>query len=190
MQPRQNYWKAVSHSISTLWQSLQLTWKHLFNKANEQTAVAITQDDYFPQQKGAITLPYPHKQLPVPARGRYKLHNAIDDCIVCDKCAKVCPVDCIDIEPIRSPTSIGTTSNGMTKRIYAAQFDIDMAKCCFCGLCTTVCPTACLTMTSEYDFSVFDFAEHKVGFATMTPQEIAEKKKVWAEHVAARQSAG
>jgi NADH-quinone oxidoreductase subunit I len=110
----------------------------------------------------------------MPARGRYQLHNAIDDCIVCDKCAQVCPVDCIEIDAIKAPAPIGKTSNGMAKRLAAARFDIDLAKCCFCGLCTTVCPTQCLTMTPEYDYSVFDWAEHKVSFATMTPGEIAK----------------
>ena len=91
---------------------------------------------------------------PIPDVGRYRLHNEIDDCIVCDKCAKICPVDCIDIEPIKATEEIGKTSDGTPKRIYAAKFDIDMGKCCFCGLCTTVCPTECLTMTKVYDFSV------------------------------------
>jgi hypothetical protein len=27
-------------------------------------------------------------------------------------------------------------------------------------------------MTPEYDYSVFDWAEHKVAFATLTPEEI------------------
>ena len=115
--------------------------------------------------------------MPVPAIGRYKLHNEIDDCIVCDKCAKICPVDCIDIEPIRSVDEIGKTSDGTSKRIYVAKFDIDMAKCCFCGLCTTVCPTECLTMTDDYDFSTYDIKEHNIPFATMTPVEILKKKK-------------
>lgn len=170
--------------MMTLWESLQLTWQHLLTRSQRHPAVAIMQEDYFSQQQGGVTLQYPHQQLPVPERGRYKLHNEIDNCIVCDKCVQACPVDCITIAPIRSPTPIGTTSNGMTKRIYAAQFDIDMAKCCFCGLCTTVCPTGCLTMTSEYDFSVFDFLEHKISFAKMTPQEIAEKKQTWARYIA------
>ena len=188
MKRQKNYWKAIQQSISTLRQGLHLTWKHLFSSATSSSSEAVGHESYFRQQGGAVTLQYPHEQLPVPDRGRYKLHNEIDDCIVCDKCVKVCPVDCIEIEAIRSPTAIGKTSNGMTKRIYAARFDIDMAKCCFCGLCTTVCPTECLTMTPEYDFSVFDFAEHKVGFATMTAQEIVTQKQVWADHIAAKQA--
>ncbi|MEL6152713.1 MAG: 4Fe-4S binding protein [Bacteroidota bacterium] len=149
--------------------------------------IGIEDTRYFQQAPGPVTLQYPHEQLPVPARGRYKLHNEIDDCIVCDKCAKVCPVDCIEIEAIKSPTPLGKTSNGMTKRLYAAQFDIDLAKCCFCGLCTTVCPTECLTMTPEYDYSVFDYAEHNVSFATMTPAEIQDRRQAWATHQPATQ---
>ena len=131
-----------------------------------------------------VTLPYPHATLPVPTRGRYQLDNRIEDCIGCDKCARVCPVDCIEIEGIPAPEVIGLTSNGMKKRIHLAKFNIDMAKCCFCGLCTTVCPTDCLTMTPTYDFSVFDIAEHTFSFATMTEQEIADKKQVWQRHQA------
>ncbi|CAN0476704.1 unnamed protein product, partial [Phaeothamnion confervicola] len=127
---------------------------------------------------GIATIQYPHVSLPVPDIGRYKLHNEIDDCIVCDKCAKICPVNCITIEPIKATEEIGRTSDGTPKRIYAAKFDIDMGKCCFCGLCTTVCPTECLTMTKTYDFSVFDIREHNYAFAEMSTEEIAEKKQL------------
>ena len=140
--------------------------------------IGIKDDKYFDKQEGIVTLQYPFEELPVPDNCRYQLHNEIDDCIVCDKCAKVCPVNCIDIEPVRAVEEIGKTSDGTPKRIYAAKFDIDMAKCCFCGLCTTVCPTECLTMTKEFDFSVFDIKEHNFVFGEMTEGEIAEKKDV------------
>ena len=91
------------------------------------------------------------------------------------------------LEAIRSPEVFGTPSDGTAKRIYAAKFDIDMGKCCFCGLCTTVCPTECLTMTKTYDFSEFEIDDHVYEFATMTPLEILEKKKAWEAHQAAKQ---
>lgn len=144
--------------------------------------VAISKPNYFALQEGISTIQYPRETIPVPDNGRYQLHNEIDDCIVCDKCAKVCPVDCIDIVPIKSAEEIGKTSDGTPKRIYAAKFDIDMAKCCFCGLCTTVCPTECLTMTKKYDFSVFDIREHNFVFGDMTETQIKEKKENWEEH--------
>jgi len=173
--------RILLHAILRLGKALRLTCQHFAKsiKARSKANNSI----YLQQEGNSITLQYPHEKLPVPSRGRYKLHNAIDDCIVCDKCAKICPVDCIEIEAVPAPDVIGVTSNGMKKRIHAARFDIDMAKCCFCGLCTTVCPTACLTMTPTYDFSVFDVLEHKVPFASMSEAEIGEKKQIWDRHI-------
>ncbi len=142
----------------------------------------IWSDDYFKEGDEPFTLQYPRQKFDLPDNSRNKLHNEIEDCIVCDKCAKICPVDCIEIEAIRSPEEIGKTSDGTTKRLYAARFDIDMAKCCFCGLCTTVCPTECLTMTKEYDYTSYDFADHNFEFGEMTPLEILEKKQAWEKH--------
>ena len=159
----------------------KLTFSHLIKsgqKRNTKARVNIQDPNYFQAQKGIATIQYPFEQLPVPVTGRYQLHNEVDDCIVCDKCVKVCPVDCITIEPIRSPEEFGKTSDGTPKRIHAAKFDIDMGKCCFCGLCTTVCPTECLTMTSTYDFSVFDMQQHNFPFGNMSAHEIEQKKKV------------
>jgi len=137
----------------------------------------IQNDLFFETKSGTTTLLYPYEAIPVPDHGRYQLHNEIEDCIVCDKCAKICPVDCIEIEPIKSVGEFGKTSDGTSKRIYAARFDIDMAKCCFCGLCTTVCPTECLTMTDEYDFSVFDLGKLNFGFGNMTEEEARLKSE-------------
>lgn len=161
---------------------MKITFMHLVRARKNQKIVAISDAKYFDQREGIATIQYPYEMQPVPDTGRYRLHNEIDDCIVCDKCAKVCPVDCIEIEPIRATEEIGKTSDGTSKRIYAATFNIDMGKCCFCGLCTTVCPTECLTMTKVYDFSVTDIREHNFEFAEMSEVEIEEKKKILEEY--------
>ncbi len=176
------YFKNIKSAVATLSKGLGITLKHINEAKHSSKPVPVSSDSYFDEfDKGINTLQYPHESIPVPDNGRYRLHNEIDDCIVCDKCAKVCPVDCIDIEGIKATEVIGKTSDGTSKRIYAAKFDIDMAKCCFCGLCTTVCPTECLTMTKSYDFSEYDFVDHTYSFATMTPLEILEKKKALEE---------
>ncbi len=180
------YWQNIVESFSTLTKGLALTARHIARSRKSKTTTAITSDNYFAKQSGITTVQFPHEFVPVPDVGRYKLHNEIDDCIVCDKCAVICPVNCITIEPIRSPEEFGKTSDGTPKRIYAAKFDIDMGKCCFCGLCTTVCPTECLTMTSTYDFSVVDIREHNFPFATMSQEDIASKKSVWEHHQATK----
>lgn len=165
-------------AVQSLWGGLRITFLHLLRSGSKRSIVPIMNNDYFSHTRGISTVQYPHEMIPVPDNGRYRLHNEIDDCIVCDKCAKICPVDCIEIEPVRAVEEIGKTSDGTPKRIYAARFDIDMAKCCFCGLCTTVCPTECLTMTKVFDFSVTDIQEHTFAFAEMSPDEIAEKKDI------------
>lgn len=183
------YWHKISHTTKSLKDGLKLTFKHLKEARNSRDPLFPDNPNYFEQQNGINTIQYPKEVLPVPQNGRYKLHNEIDDCIVCDKCAKICPVDCIDIEPVRAVDEFGKTSDGTPKRIHAAKFDIDMAKCCFCGLCTTVCPTECLTMTSEYDFSEFDVANHNFVFGEMTPLEILEKKQAFEVYQANKEAA-
>ena len=160
---------------------LKLSIRQLF-QATKKRKQNVADADFFSMDEGIATLQFPHETIPVPDNGRYKLHNEIDDCIVCDKCAKVCPVNCIDIVPIRSPEVFGETSDGTAKRIYAETFDIDMAKCMFCGLCTTVCPTECLTMTNEYDYSTMDIRNHIFPFDNMFETDVKEKTVAWDKY--------
>lgn len=156
--------------LSAFWQGFRLAWRRLNGfRHYRASSLPVAHANYF--SSGMATLQYPYDRLPVPWHGRYKLNNAIEDCIVCDRCANVCPVDCIDIEATSLSSPFRQTSNGMMKRLHAIRFDIDMAKCCFCGLCTTVCPTKCLTVTADYDYSVFDWLEHKVSFAVTLPEK-------------------
>ncbi|HZY80821.1 MAG TPA: 4Fe-4S dicluster domain-containing protein [Cyclobacteriaceae bacterium] len=182
MVAKSSYWSGLRNAVSTLLLGLKLTGRHIVRARHSKKSVDITDAGYFKKQTGITTIQFPNETIPVPDNGRYQLYNEIDDCIVCDKCAKICPVNCITIEPIRSPEEFGKTSDGTSKRIYAAKFDIDMGKCCFCGLCTTVCPTECLTMTKTYDFSVWDIKDHNFVFGEMSEQEIAQRKKEWEVH--------
>ena len=175
------YFKNISRGIKTTMKGMSLTLKHFWNARRSRKPYAMQDSSYFDLQTGIVTLQYPHQTLPVPDNGRYQLDCEIDDCIVCDKCAKVCPVDCIDIEPIKSSEIISYTSDGSPVRLYAAKFDIDMAKCCFCGLCTTVCPTECLTMTNEYDFSVVDITDMNFEFSNLTAEQTDKKRKLYEQ---------
>jgi formate hydrogenlyase subunit 6/NADH:ubiquinone oxidoreductase subunit I len=190
MRERQpSYLKNIGSAYQSLVAGLKLTFRHFIGARYSRRPVAISSSDYFSQPDGIATIQYPHQLLPVPDNGRYRLHNEIDDCIVCDKCVKICPVNCITIDPVRAVEEIGKTSDGTPKRIYAATFDINMGQCCFCGLCTTVCPTECLTMTKVYDFSVTDISEHTYAFSEMTPLEIIEKRNILEEHQRAKAAA-
>jgi NADH-quinone oxidoreductase subunit I len=187
MSVMKRYFKEILDVIQSTRKGMSLTWKHAWDARKQRTQHNIQDEAYFSQSVGITTLQYPHVDIPIPDNGRYQLHNEMDDCIVCDKCVKVCPVDCIEIDPIKATGLVGHASDGSPIRLYAAKFDIDMSKCCFCGLCTTVCPTECLTMTSEYDFSVFEVKEHNFSFANLTEEEAAEKKKLYEQFVAEKE---
>ena len=168
---------------------MALTLKHLFSSHAKRKVISVSSDNYFKQMEGTNTIQYPAQQLPVPEVGRYQLDVEMDDCIVCDLCAKICPVDCIDIEQIKATELIGTTSDGSPKRIYAARFDIDMAKCMYCGLCTIVCPTECIIMTNQYDRTVFELKDLTYEFSDMSPKEAAEKRELLEKQLTERQAA-
>jgi formate hydrogenlyase subunit 6/NADH:ubiquinone oxidoreductase subunit I len=182
------YFGNIKEGIKTSMKGLSLTWKHFKDARQSRKPIFVDNPDYFKQQTGIVTLQYPHQHLPLPDHGRYQLHNEMDDCIVCDKCAKVCPVDCIEIEPIKATGIAGYASDGSAIRLFAAKFDIDMSKCMFCGLCTTVCPTECLTMTSEYDFSTFDIKTHNFEFGNLTPEQSQEKRELYEQFVAEKEA--
>ena len=182
------YFGNIKEGIWSSLKGLSLSWKHLKEARQSRQPIFVDNPDYFTQQTGIVTLQYPHEHLPLPDNGRYQLHNEMEDCIVCDKCAKICPVDCIEIEPIKATGIAGYASDGSAIRLYAAKFDIDMAKCCFCGLCTTVCPTECLTMTKEYDFSTFDITTHNFEFANLTPEQSQEKRELYEQFMVEKEA--
>ncbi|HLO43520.1 MAG TPA: 4Fe-4S dicluster domain-containing protein [Leadbetterella sp.] len=183
------YFQNIKRGIKTTTKGLRLTLKHIWAARKTKGPLNVQDENYFKISEGFVTLQYPHEQISVPDIGRYQLDCEIDDCIVCDKCAKICPVDCIEIEAIKSPELIRTTSDGSPVRLHAAKFDIDMAKCCFCGLCTTVCPTECLTMNSEYDYSVLDVSLLNMAFSNLSAAEAQEKRNLYEQFVAEKEAA-
>lgn len=183
------YFQNIKRGIKTTTKGLSLTLKHLWAARKTKGALNVQDENYFKISEGFVTLQYPHESISVPEIGRYQLDCEIDDCIVCDKCAKICPVDCIEIEAIKSPELIRTTSDGSSVRLHAAKFDIDLAKCCFCGLCTTVCPTECLTMNSEYDYSVLDVNLLNLAFSNLSEKEAEEKRNLYEQFVAEKEAA-
>lgn len=184
-----SYIGRIMLGMKSSWTGLLLTFRHLKKGYRTRTPVGIEQGAYFSETGigkkakaggnigGNVTIQYPKEKIPVPDLGRYRLHMETDDCIVCDKCARICPVDCIEIESFKAAGDLGYTSDGSKKRLELPVFDIDMAKCCFCGLCTTVCPTECLTMTKVYDYSEQNRENFIYHFGALSPEETVIRKQ-------------
>jgi formate hydrogenlyase subunit 6/NADH:ubiquinone oxidoreductase subunit I len=168
---RPSYLREVVSSLTAVLKGLKLTGKHYVKGYDREAPMGIADDNYFKKDQGPITIQYPMEKVAIPDVGRYRLFMETDDCIGCDKCARICPVDCITIETFRADGDLGRTTDGTMKRLHLPTFDIDMGKCMFCGLCTTVCPTECLTMTPVYDFSEYDRDNFVYHFGAYSPED-------------------
>jgi NADH-quinone oxidoreductase subunit I len=169
------YFTNVFAGIWTVLVGMRLTFWHLFTPS--------------------VTLQYPDEKWELPPGARAQLFNNFDDCIGCGFCAKVCPVDCIYIETVKTGPGedLGKASTGNPKRLHVLRFDIDMAKCCYCNLCTIPCPTECLQMTPKYENSVFNRANLLYHYSTYPAVEAGrirtEAEKREAEEVEKRKAA-
>ena len=152
------YFRNIWDGVITVLIGMKVTFRHLFTRA--------------------VTIQYPDVKMKLPENARNRLYVNMDDCIGCDQCAMACPVNCIEIETIKSTPDVdlGLTSVGTKKRLHVPRFDIDIAKCCYCGLCIYPCPTECIKMTEVYEFSEFDRESLVYRYAVMTPAEIDQAK--------------
>jgi NADH-quinone oxidoreductase subunit I len=183
------YFDTFKKGITSVVGGLGITLKHLTAATQwRDQNVTIQDDTYFDKlNEGLVTIQYPSEAIPTPASfARYRLHNDANDCIACNQCANACPVNCITITSFKATPDdveqIGTTSDGSKKKLWLPQFDIDMAKCMYCGLCTYPCPTECITMTPVHDFSEFDRNNFNYHFGNMTKETETMKREKLAKY--------
>ncbi|MBN1192712.1 MAG: FAD-dependent oxidoreductase [Coriobacteriia bacterium] len=65
-------------------------------------------------------------------------------CVGCTFCARTCPDLAISVERVDEPGARCVT-----------EYELDLTKCCFCGLCAEQCPTSALVHTGQYELSFF-----------------------------------
>lgn len=97
------------------------------------------------------TVQYPDRmplrvQDTLPFRYRGILEVDLEICTGCLACERACPIDCIVIDVTKDKQAGG---------MVMTRFDIDMAKCMYCGLCSEPCPTGAIHHTPEFEGADF-----------------------------------
>jgi NADH-quinone oxidoreductase subunit I len=75
-----------------------------------------------------------------------KAVNGVENCTACMLCPTVCPAECIHI----------VAAERGDKEKYPEKFDIDLLRCCFCGMCEEACPKDAIKLSSIYEMSGLD----------------------------------
>ncbi len=162
-----SYFKNVWMGLYTVIVGMKITFLHLFEHK--------------------VTTQYPDDNYPIPTNARNRLHLEPDLCNGCNSCARICPVNCITVETLRvvpDDPEEPMIADGSKRKLWVPTYDIDFAKCCFCGLCTTVCPTEAVKHTVEFEYSTYNRDSLLYHFSDMTPEKIEVKTKMFDEYQA------
>ena len=90
-----------------------------------------------------VTRPYPETRAYTPLRFRGAHQLNPEACVVCQACARACPVDCLTVDGYR----------GENRRFVLTRFEIDYTRCMFCDLCVDACPPKCLVMGPQFEMA-------------------------------------
>lgn len=124
---KKGYFRNIADTCWTIFDGMAVTMSHVFRKP--------------------VTVQYPDRlavrvQDQLPFRYRGILEVDLEICTGCLACERACPIDCIVID---------AKKDMKTKEMILSRFDIDMAKCMYCGLCSEPCPTGSIHHTPEFE---------------------------------------
>lgn len=94
-----------------------------------------------------VTIQYPEERRNYSDRFRgmhyIKAVNGVENCTACMLCPTVCPAECIHIVAGERPD----------KEKYPVKFEVDVLRCCFCGMCEEACPKDAIKLSNIYEMS-------------------------------------
>ena len=117
--------------------------------------------------KKPFTVQYPEQRLAQHSRFRGEEFVWYEErCTGCAACAKYCPLGIIKI--VTSPSE---TAPMQGDKYRLELFDIDIARCMFCGLCVEACPYDALFMGSGFEQGQYSRKEMVIGLDQLRQAE-------------------
>lgn len=94
-----------------------------------------------------VTIQFPEERRNYSDRFRgmhyIKSVNGVENCTACMLCPTVCPAQCIHIE----------AGERGDKEKYPVKFEVDVLRCCFCGMCEEACPKDAIKLSNIYEMA-------------------------------------
>ncbi|MBU2648319.1 4Fe-4S binding protein [bacterium] len=123
----------------------------------------------------------------MPANSRGILDVNLSLCTACQICQKACPIDCIVIDNVKcdktkledevgNPVLNRFTQKEALKTRTVTRFDINAAKCMYCGLCAMACPTTAIRHTNRFEMNTESQEALILKFVSEEEKARAEKK--------------
>src|SRR5713226_707761 len=134
--PVTQYVGNIKDTVKSAWEGMSVTLSYMFRRP---MTVQYAGPEAAARQLGPLV------QYTLPSRYRGFLEVDMDTCTACQACERACPINVIAIEIEKDPAN--PKSRVMTR------FDIDEAKCMFCGLCVEPCPTGAIQHSREFEGS-------------------------------------
>jgi NADH-quinone oxidoreductase subunit I/NAD(P)H-quinone oxidoreductase subunit I len=133
--PVAEYFGNIKDTVKSAWEGMSVTLSYMFRRpmtvqyAGPEAA----------RETGNLV------QHTLPSRYRGFLEVDMSICTACQACERACPINVIAIEIEKDPVN--------PKLRVMTRFDIDEAKCMYCGLCVEPCPTGAIQHTREFEGS-------------------------------------
>lgn len=120
-------------------------WWNVFYLIEVISGLLITMKHFLFKKTATLQFPEERREYSDRYRGLHyiKTVNNVENCTACMLCPTVCPAECIHIVADERPD----------KEKYPARFEIDLLRCCFCGMCEEACPKDAIKLSNIYEMA-------------------------------------